>query len=71
MDPYGNYKVHIIMVEKMCFKFSDYNVLGYLWFEIGLFRTSTSSPSWIFEALVPVPKVVADVSVFVHDLRGW
>ena len=25
----------------------------------------------IFEALVPVPKVVADVLVFVHGLRGW
>ena len=37
----------------------------------GLLRTSASSPSWIFEALVPVPKVVADVLVFVHSHRGW
>ena len=36
----------------------------------GLLRTSTSSPSWIFEALVPVPKVVADVLVFVHS-TSW
>ena len=29
-----------------------------------------SSPSWISEALGPVPKVIADVLVFVHGLRG-
>ena len=38
---------------------------------VGLLRTSTSSPSRIFEALVPVLKVVADVLVFVHGLPGW
>ena len=27
---------------------------------------NASSPSWIFEALVPVPKVVGDVLVYVH-----
>ena len=36
-------------------------------FEPGLLRTLTY---WIFEALVPFPKVVADILVFVHDLRG-
>ena len=40
-------------------------------FWAGLLRTSTSSPSWIFEALVPIPKVIVDVLVFVHGLRGW
>ena len=39
--------------------------------ELGLLRTSASSPSWIFEALVPIPKVIADVLVFVHGLRDW
>ena len=29
-----------------------------------------SSPSWISEALGPVPKVIADVLVFVNDLHG-
>ena len=29
----------------------------YLVAKAGLLRTSTSSPSWIFEALVPVPKL--------------
>ena len=38
---------------------------------LGLLRTSTSSPSWIFETLVPVPKVVEDVLVFVHGILGW
>ena len=33
-----------------------------------LLRTSTSSPSWIFEALVPVPFIVEDVLVFVHGI---
>ena len=28
-------------------------------------------PGWIFEALVPVPKVIVDVLVFVHELPGW
>ena len=31
-----------------------------------LLRTSTYSPSWIFEAMVPVPKIFADILVFVH-----
>ena len=35
-------------------------------FYAGLLRTSTSWLSWFFEALVPVPKVVGDVLVFVH-----
>ena len=39
--------------------------------EVGLLRTSTSSQSWIFEPLVPVPKVVTDVLVNVDGLRGW
>ena len=34
-------------------------------------RTSTSSPSWIFEFLVPVLIVIISVSVFVHGLRAW
>ena len=33
----------------------------------GLLRRSKSSPSWIFEALIPV---VADVLVFVQGIRG-
>ena len=37
----------------------------------GLLRTSTSPPSWIFEAHVPVPKVVTEVLVFVHGLCYW
>jgi len=37
----------------------------------GLLRKSTSSPSRIFEALVLVPKVVANVLVIVHGIRGW
>ena len=32
---------------------------------------STSSPSWIFESLVPVLIVITDVLVFVHGLRAW
>ena len=36
----------------------------------GLLRRSKSSPSWIFEALGPVPKVVADVLVFAQGIRG-
>ena len=36
-----------------------------------LLRTSTSQPSWFFEALFSVPKVVVDVQVFVHGLHGW
>ena len=36
-----------------------------------LLRTSTSSPYWITETLVPVLEVVADVLVLVHSLRGW
>ena len=35
----------------------------------GLLRTST--PFWIFEGLAHVPKVVADVLVFVHCRRDW
>ena len=30
-----------------------------------------SERSRIFEAPVPVPKVVADLLVFVHGIRGW
>ena len=37
----------------------------------GLLGTSTFSPSWTIETLVPILKVVADVKVFVHGLRGW
>ena len=36
----------------------------------GLLGTTTLSPSWIFEALVPVLVVVADVLDFPHDVRG-
>ena len=39
----------------------------YLLSKAGLLRSSTSSPSWIFEALVPVPKVVADTK---QDFQG-
>ena len=31
---------------------------------------STSSPSWIIGALVPYPKIIADVLVFINGLRG-
>ena len=37
----------------------------------GLPRSSTSSPSSIFEALFPAPNVVTDVLVLIHGRRGW
>ena len=48
---------------------SDYTKI--LIFRPGLLRTSMSVASWLFEALVLVPKVGADVLVFGHNLRGW
>ena len=42
------------------------NVFGL--FGPGLLKISTSSPSWIFEPLVPIPTVVADVPVFFPHL---
>ena len=36
-----------------------------------LLRTSTSSPPWIVESLVPVLIVAAVFLNFIHGLRGW
>ena len=37
----------------------------------GLLWTSTSSPSWIFQSLVPELIVIGDVLVFVYGLCAW
>ena len=70
------------LVKNMFFGSKSYlltNMSSYLNRKMTLFGTQilirpgllgTSSPFWISEALATVPKVIADVLVFVNGLRG-
>ena len=66
--------------QKACFKlafevpqrgFGPFGFHPRIRFWAGLRRTSTSSPSWIFEALFFVSKYDANVLILVHGLCGW